>query len=142
MKYLSGIHALNISCELNTCGDWHRSALNWTSLTQKMKDSRKSVFRDYGIEMNKTLNFLNNSPTMNVANHIRACLDLLTEGNFGLVQGMNRDFIANEKYDLEIFNKVMLLKNDPNWKNIDQFMGKEYKMKWLKYKEKHHDQFE
>lgn len=142
MKYLSGIHALNISCELNTCGDWHRSALNWTSLAQKMKDSRKSVFGDYGIEMNKTLNFLNDSPTMNVANHIRACLDLLAEGNFGLVQGMNREFIANEKYDLEIFNKVMLLKNDPNWKNIDQFMGKEYKMKWLKYKEKHHDQFE
>jgi len=23
MKYITGIHALNLPCSLDTCGDWH-----------------------------------------------------------------------------------------------------------------------
>ena len=29
MKYISGINALNLPCSLDTCGDWHTSALQW-----------------------------------------------------------------------------------------------------------------
>lgn len=29
MKYLSGIFALNLMCNLNTFGDWHTSAIDW-----------------------------------------------------------------------------------------------------------------
>lgn len=31
MKYVSLIHALNLPCSLDTCGDWHTSALQWDS---------------------------------------------------------------------------------------------------------------
>lgn len=139
MKYLSGIHALNIPCNLETCGDWHQSAIKWNDLDDKLKESSDSIFKDYGIQKNITLTFLEGQPTYNVANHIRACLDLISEGNFSLVQGMNRDFIVNNAYDKEIFEKVYLLNHLPIWNNIDSFMGKEYKMKWLKYKEEKND---
>lgn len=46
---------------------------------------------------------------------------------------MNNDFICNPKYDDEIFSKVILLKNNKNWENINKFMLKEYKVKWLNY---------
>ena len=29
MKYVTGIHALNIPCNLETSGDWHMSAIQW-----------------------------------------------------------------------------------------------------------------
>ncbi len=136
MMYVSGIHALNIECELNTTGDWHRSALNWDVLPNRIKQSGDSIFEDYGIEKDKRLSFLDNKPVYNVANHIRACLDLIAEGNFATAQGMRNDFICTDEYDEEIFQKVMLLKHNQNWKKIDDFMGKEYKMKWLNFKKK------
>jgi len=42
-----------------------------------------------------------------VANHIRALLDLLEMGNFSLAQGMNRDFICNDDYNGEVFEKIL-----------------------------------
>lgn len=35
MKYLSGIFALNLMCDLDTFGDWHTSAIDW-----KMENSK------------------------------------------------------------------------------------------------------
>ena len=48
-----------------------------------------------------------------VANHIRALLDLLELGNFGLAQGMNKDFIGNDDYADEVFDKVAMMKTLP-----------------------------
>ena len=129
MKYITGIHALNLSCELDTCGDWHTSALKWQNLD--MRDSNDSFIGDYGIETNHTIP--EHSGTYCVANHIRALLDLILDGNFALAQGMNNDFICNDKYDFEIFEKVYSMKNSPRWKEIYDFMGKEYKMKWINF---------
>ncbi len=42
MIYVSGIHALNLNCKLNTSGDWHQSALKWKDIT--LLDSEKSPF--------------------------------------------------------------------------------------------------
>jgi len=47
---------------------------------------------------------------------------------------MNNDFICNPKYDEEIFKKVYELKNLKHWEQIDKFMGREYAMKWLRFK--------
>ena len=32
MEYITGQYALNLSCSLNTTGDWHTSALNWKNV--------------------------------------------------------------------------------------------------------------
>lgn len=53
MIYLTGEHALNMECELETCGDWHASALAWKNLT--LRESEGSFFGDYGIEKPKRL---------------------------------------------------------------------------------------
>lgn len=130
MKYISGQHALNLSCSLLTCGDWHQSALQWENL--HLKESNNSIFKDYGIETNKTVP--EHTEKYNVANHIRALLDLLEDGNLSLAQGMNKDFICNDSYTEEVFNQVSKLKNFSHWDKIDQFMGKEYFAEWLRYK--------
>ena len=132
MMYLSGIHALNLPCDLLTCGDWHFSGIQWHGL--KLLNSDVSIFGDYGIEYNKIVP--EHKETFNVANHIRALLDLLVQEKYSIAQGMNKDFICNEAYDDEIFNLVSILKTHIHWKCIDRFMGKEYYSKWLDYKER------
>ena len=130
MKYISGIHALNLTCALETCGDWHQSAIQWEN--PRMKESAGSIFGDYGIEKNHRIP--GHDELYNVANHIRALLDLMQDGQFSIAQGMRRDFIGNDAYDTEIFEKVMLLREAPNWREIDRFMEKEYLMKWVQFK--------
>ena len=132
MKYITGQHALNIPCSLLTCGDWHQSAIRWE--IPCFRDSEDSVFKDYGIELNKKIP--EHIEKYNVANHIRAILDLLEIGNFSLAQGMNKDFICNDEYTEEIFEQVRKLRNTPYWDEIDKFMGKEYFSEWLKYKKR------
>jgi len=130
MLYLSGVHALNLPCVLETCGDWHQSALQWGRL--ELLDSRNSTFGDYGIETDKPIP--EHTELFNTANHIRALLDLIEQGNFAVAQGMRDDFICNAIYTDEIFNKVSLLRDKDNWNEIDRFMGKEYLMQWLAFK--------
>lgn len=129
MFYISGIHALNIPCELDTGGDWHASSLKWSDL--KFYNSDKMFFKNYGIEPNKKIP--ESQGTYDVANHIRALLDLLQLGKFSLAQGMNNDFICNEAYDNEIFQKVYSMKVLKNWNDINDFMKREYRIKWLDY---------
>lgn len=129
MKYITGIHALNLGCPLDTCGDWHRSALRWVDITYG--DSEESLFGDYGIE------YCDNIPDHPgihpVANHIRALLDLIADGRFSVAQGMNKDFICNSDYDVEIFAKVCMMSNLQHWAAITEFMRREYRCKWLDY---------
>ena len=131
MRYLSGIHALNLQCSLDTSGDWHQSALQWKKLD--WRESNGSLWGNYGIEENSHIP--EHPGTYKAANHIRALLDLLFDGNTALAQGMRKQFISNEKYTPEIFSKVIRMKNFPIWQKIDEFMGKEYFRKWLNYKE-------
>jgi hypothetical protein len=130
MKYITGIHALNLPCSLLTCGDWHCSALKWEKLTYN--ESESSVFGDYGIEQHTDIP--EHDGTYAVANHIRALLDLLELGNFSAAQGMNKDYICNDGYDAEVFEKVAMMIKLPQWDIIDCFMGSEYYSKWIDYK--------
>ncbi|MCI7148811.1 hypothetical protein MSA92_03150 [bacterium] len=138
MKYISGIFALNINCDLDTCGDWHQSALNWDSFT--LLESENSIWGDYGIEKNKTIP--GHSVKYNVANHIRALLDLIQQHNFGLAGGMREDFICNDKYNKEIFEKVYMLRNSNRWNDISRFMGKEYCLRWIDFLEEHNERMD
>jgi hypothetical protein len=126
MKYLTGKHALNIGCELLTCGDWHRSGLRWVDLT--IRDSEDSVYGDWGIELNKQIP--GHDELFHVANHIRAILDLMAEGNFAVAQGMKEDYICNDDYTSLVFELVNLLRHSENWTAIDAFMLKEYGDEW------------
>ena len=132
MKYISGIHALNLNCNLETCGDWHQSSLIWTPI--KFYESDDFIWKDYGIEKNVSIPEHHN--TYSVANHIRALLDLLYLGNFATAQGMNENYIGNNRYDEEIFSQVYRMKELTHWKKIDDFMMKEYRGKWNKYKKR------
>ncbi len=132
MKYVSGIHALNVTCQLNTMGDWHASALRWDNPCQY--DTEDSVFKDYGIEYKKQIP--EHLETYPVANHIRACLDLIDKGKFGYAQGMNKNYISNKKLNQIIFEKVLLLKNNKNWLDIQKFMIKEFCMEWINFLKK------
>lgn len=131
MQYLSGIHALNLKCELDTCGDWHQSAIQWERL--KLLESDGSLWGDYGIEADKQIP--DHTELYNTANHIRALLDLLYEGNFTIAQGMRNDFICVDKYNDEVFEKVYMMRRLPHWDAIDKFMCREYKCLWLDFKE-------
>jgi len=130
MRYITGIHALNLLCSLETCGDWHQSALRWDR--PRLRESDDSFFGDYGIETGVAIP--EHDGTFAAANHIRALLDLLEAGNFSVAQGMNKDFICNDDYNDEVFAKVASMRSLPNWPDIDSFMGSEYYSKWLKYK--------
>ena len=135
MLYISGVQALNLPCSLNTPGDWHLYGIVWDPLD--LRDSEQSIFKEYGIEDQQKLPY--HTEQYPVANHIRAVLDLLSSGQFGLVQGMRRNFICTDEYDPEIFDKVLMLKNGPNWEKISKFMEREYMLKWLNFLEKKMD---
>lgn len=130
MKYISGIHALNLTCDLLTCGDWHQSAIQWKR--PQMRDSTCSVFGDWGIESNKAIP--EHTELFYSANHIRALLDLIDEGNFAIAQGMKDDFICNDDYNDLVFEKVWLLKDSTQWEKIDAFMSREYRLYWVRFK--------
>jgi hypothetical protein len=138
MKYITGVHALNLPCSLDTSGDWHTSWIQWES--PKTKDTESSFWGDWGIEYHSIPEHEGAFP---VANHIRACFDMLEDGDFSNLQGMNKDYICNDEYDEFIFQQVSRLKGKKNWANIDKFMEKEYLMKWIRYQEAHaHDKAE
>ena len=129
MLYITGIHALNLPCKLETCGDWHQSGISWDYPITRESDN--SFFKEYGIEPGHYIPEHNGQ--FNVANTIRALLDLLYEGNFAVAQGMKNDYICNDKYTNEVFQKVYEMNNLNNWELINAFMKKEYKLSWIRF---------
>jgi hypothetical protein len=129
LKYITGIHALNLPCSLETCGDWHCSALRWKNLS--IAESEGSIFGEYGIEHGTKIP--EHTELYHCANTIRALLDLLIEENYAVAQGMNNDYICNDQYTPEVFKKVSMLKHLDHWQKINHFMGREYRTQWLDY---------
>lgn len=130
MLYITGIHALNLPCSLETSGDWHTSALQWSNL--HLHESEGSIFGDYGIERcNKVLE---HNGVFFIADTLRVLLDMLIEEQFGLAQGAKNDFICNDNYTEEFFSKVSVLKHLPYWNKINEFMLKEYELEWYERK--------
>jgi hypothetical protein len=97
-----------------------------------MLNSDESVFGEYGIAQNSSVP--DNPGTYYAAGHIRALLDLLVQGNYPTAQGMKEDFICNDSYTEEVFQKVAMLRHLEHWADIDRFMGREYCAEWLQFK--------
>ena len=136
MRYITGIHALNMMCELNTPGDWHQSALDWSK--PEYGETTQSIYGMYGISFGYRTP---NGGTFPVANHIRACLDLIMAERYAIAGGMREDFICNESYTPEIFNKVLEARgkvSNRKWKRISGFMQREYKLDWVNFIEAVH----
>lgn len=132
MKYITGIHALNLPCSLQTFGDWHRGGIQWGKLT--IADTDSSVLGTHGIE---DFDGVPEHPgTHKVANHIRAILDMLVDSQFSYAQGMRKDFICNDSLDTEVFEQTLKLKGLPHWAQINDFMGHEYGLRWLSFLQK------
>ena len=126
MLYISGIHALNIEDSLETCGDWHTSALQWENI--KLLDSDKTLFKDWGIEIDKSIP--EHEDLYNVANTLRAILDLMVQGSTGYLKGFRDDFICTDRYNQEFFERVWLLRDLPHWNDINNLMKREFMFEW------------
>lgn len=131
MRYISGVHALNLPCKLHTTGDWHTSAIQWDH--PHVRDTKTSFFGEWGIEDSHPIPC--HDGTYSVANHLRACLDMLEEGDFSNLQGMYHDYIGTDEYIPLFFKKVLCMKKLSNWSEIDKFMEHEFLMKWINFKE-------
>lgn len=132
MLYLTGIYALNIEDSLDTCGDWHTSSLDWTAI--KLKDTQNSLLDTWGIEQDKLIP--EHNTLFNVANTLRAILDLMIEGNTNYLKNFRNDFICTDKYNQEFFEKVFVLQSLSNWSDIDKLMEKEFMWLWREFKNK------
>ena len=51
MQYITGLHALQCPCALNTPGDTHPASVDWTY--PALADTETAFFKDYGVETNK-----------------------------------------------------------------------------------------
>lgn len=126
MEYISGVQALNIDDSLETCGDWHQSAIQWTKLD--LRESEGSLFGDYGIEENKEVP--KHEDRYNVANVLRAILDLMSDGHTRYLKGFYDDFICTDKYNIEFFEQVQKLKDSEHWDDINKLMKMEFMWEW------------
>lgn len=129
MLYITGIKALNIDNSLDTCGDWHTSALDWS--TVELKESRNTVFGDWGIEQDKEIP--EHKELYNVANDLRAILDMMCEGKIRYLKNFRNDFICTDKYNREFFEKVSILRTNVHWEDIDMLMKNEFMFEWINY---------
>ena len=87
--------------------------------------------KDYGIEADREIPRL--AGVHNVANHIRAVLDLLAEGEINHLSGLKREILANDELSAELFDKVAELHTENVWNQVSWFMGCEYGIEWLDF---------
>lgn len=134
MRYITGMHALNLPCSLDTCGDWHISSLDWGNI--EFGETEGTIFSNYGVE--ECSRVPENEGTYFVANTLRALLDLLAEGRYDLARGVRKDFICNPVYDEEFMCKAAyLMQSDKSrYDEIDSFMESEFQLEWMNFKEK------
>lgn len=133
MLYVTGEHALNLPCSLDTCGDWHTSAMNWDRI--QVAESEGSVFGDWGIEALRPTSIRQLAGYHYVANTLRALLDLIVEGRLCYLNGAKNDFISNDKYHLEFFEHVIQCKGLLLWDKLDDCMCKEFGKEWWEWKD-------
>lgn len=133
MQYITGIYAMNLQCSLDTCGDWHKSALNWDNI--KFGDTEESIFGEYGLETHTDVP--EHAGEFLVANHVRAGLDMIDSLDFAHAQGLREEFICDEKYTKEILEgvaKIWDYSDEEKRLKIDSFMLREYRLDWFNFK--------
>lgn len=132
MRYITGIHALNLQIEPDTTGDWHQSSIQWAAPT--MMDSEDSPLGDWGIVADAPCWIPEHEgESFNVAKHMRACVDLLVMGKFLIAQDMRKDFLDGDEHNDELFEHIYELKALPQWDSIQDFMKRTYRLQWVDF---------
>ena len=129
MRYVTGLHALNSIRPDPAPSDWHRSAIDWGS--PLILESEGSPFGDWGIV--EACDPLCDERLW--ATNLRACADLIALGRFGDARGMREHFIGDDAHEPELFEMVSRLRGTEGWGEVDRFMGSEYMLHWLDFKE-------
>ena len=134
MRYVTGIIALGTECELNTPGLWNIP--KEVFIDEKMcknVESDESPFKDWGIEQNKIIKY-REFCLFNVANHVRAYVDMLYDGKFDELKDVFFEAINDSKSRQDIFMLVYgKLRHLAQFKKINEFMEQEFGNAWLSY---------
>lgn len=128
MQYITGFHALNCHSSLRA-PDTLPVAVDWTY--PEIADTETAFFKDFSIETNKEIPYL--TGTHNVANPIRAVLDLVIQGKEKELTGLKHKILANDLLTEELFNKVIELQAQNLWNDVSWSIGCEYGIEWLDF---------
>lgn len=136
MMYITGRVALSVPCERESTGLWNvRRSDFLNEEMMKLHDSQESPFKDYGIEKNKMIHY-HEFCTYNVADHVRAYVDMLYAGQFDELKGLFAEAINNAKCRTDIFMLVYgKLRHLAEFTEINEFMEEEFGSAWLSYKD-------
>ena len=131
MQYLTGRLAFAIPCKLNSCGIWNISKKDFMDEEKfKLSESEGSFFGDWGIETNKLVPGREYC-CYNVANHLRAYLDLLMLGEFDQLIGLYDEGIADARCRLDLFMILnSKVRRTPMWEVVKPFMSQEFGSLW------------
>lgn len=134
MKYITGIIAMGTECSLNTPGLWNiPKEMYLDDEVFKTVESDDSPFKDWGIETNKLVKY-REFCLYNVANHVRAYVDMLYDGKFEELKDLFFEAINDSKSRKDIFMLVYgKLRHLAQFKKINEFMEEEFGNAWLSY---------
>lgn len=134
MKYITGILAFGVPCDLDTAGRWDTSKKEWLDNTLfKNIESKETLLGDYGIEKNKLIPYREYT-TFNVANHLRAYLDILLDRDFKTLSGLFDKYLNTSKSRKDLFFMVLHKFRDiDDYISIHEFMVKEFGSLWISY---------
>ncbi|MDR2828736.1 MAG: hypothetical protein LBV51_04880, partial [Acholeplasmatales bacterium] len=132
MRYISGIQALNMHyTNQTTPGDWHGLSVDFSN--PQWYYTEQSPFLDFDIELRK---FPGIKEKVYVANHTRACLDLIYECKYSVIAGMKNTLIDDKLLNELLLQKLLLLIKDNNFQVIFNLILKEYRLDWINVLEK------
>lgn len=134
MRYVTGLAAFNVPCKLDSCGSWNcpkEVFFVWNDLPE-MKESEDTLLKDYGIEENKLIPY--HDELFNVANHVRAYLDMLCDLRFDELHDLFFTNICSAECRAKIFRVVKnrLVKHE-KYRLIYEFMLSEFDNAWRSY---------
>lgn len=134
MKYLTGIVALSVACDLDSCGLWQTPREEFTTnLDSYVRESESSILGTLGIEKDKIIPY-NGNTLYNVANHARAYCDLVAEKRYKALDGLFFDAIQDTKTRMLIFEYIFKNRTKfKNYKEINRFMHSEFGNAWDSY---------
>lgn len=132
MKYLSGIHALNVPCEEYGNMDWHRGSLDWSKEylleNNKLLESEKSILKEW--QINREIQIVGFQDKVKVASIVRAICDMILNKEFTYIEGV-KNYLCLEKQQVEdICYKIKEVYNEDE--EIEEYMGYNFTIFWMK----------